>query len=534
MRNRSKLWALAFTLVLSMFLAACAGGDADKKSDDTAKDKGGEVVEGGDLILAILSDASSLDAHGSNDVVSTNIHVNIYETLVKRNADNEIEPGLAESWEQVDDLTWEFKLRENVTFHDGEKFDAEAVKANLDRIRDEAVASPRYFLFEMIEEVVVIDELTVQIKTEYPFAPLLAHLSHDGGGMMSPKTIEADYAAMKEGKEPGTIISKNPAGTGFFKFDSWKPGQEIKLVNNEDYWDTPAHLDSVTFKVVPESATRVADLETGNAHITDPVEPNEVQRINDSGVASVDQTASSSLSYIGFNIDKEPFNDEKVRQAISMLVNKEEIIEGVYEGFGVPAIGPLAPDVFGFTENVDAIDYNVEKAKELLKEAGYEDGFKTTIWTNDNQQRMDTAVLVQQELKKANIDVEIETLEFGTYLEKTAAGEHDMYILGWSVPTGDADYGLYALFHSSQKGDPGNRSFYENAEVDKLLDEGRQETDPDKRLDIYEEAQQLIIKDAPMVFIHHQEYLTGVSNKVKGYSIDNSGLYQLKDVQLVE
>ncbi len=290
----------------------------------------------------------------------------------------------------------------------------------------------------------------------------------------------------------------------------------------------------MTFKVVPESATRVADLETGNAHITDPVEPNEVQRINDSGVASVNQTASSSLSYIGFNIDKEPFNDEKVRQAISMLVNKEEIIEGVYEGFGVPAIGPLAPDVFGFTENVDAIDYNVEKAKELLKEAGYEDGFKTTIWTNDNQQRMDIAVLVQQELKKANIDVEIETLEFGTYLEKTAAGEHDMYILGWSVPTGDADYGLYALFHSSQKGDPGNRSFYENAEVDKLLDEGRQETDPDKRLDIYEEAQQLIIKDAPMVFIHHQEYLTGVSNKVKGYSIDNSGLYQLKDVQLVE
>ncbi len=158
MRNRSKLWPFAFTLVLSMFLAACAGGDADKKSDDTAKDKGGEVVEGGDLILAILSDASSLDAHGSNDVVSTNIHVNIYETLVKRNADNEIEPGLAESWEQVDDLTWEFKLRENVTFHDGEKFDAEAVKANLDRIRDEAVASPRYFLFEMIQEVVVIDE----------------------------------------------------------------------------------------------------------------------------------------------------------------------------------------------------------------------------------------------------------------------------------------------------------------------------------------------------------------------------------------
>ncbi|MBS4224346.1 glutathione ABC transporter substrate-binding protein [Lederbergia citrea] len=539
MRKNRKFWLLALTLVMSMFLAACAGG-SDKgtdKAEDNNKGTGSgseEAKAGGDLILDVLSDASSLDAHGSNDVVSSNIQANIFETLVKRNDKNEIEPGLAKSWKQVDELTWEFTLRDDVTFHDGEKFNAEAVKANLDRIRDSKVASPRFFLFEMINKVEAVDDTTVRITTEYPFSPLLAHLSHNGGGMMSPKTIEADYEGMKEGKDPGAVISANPVGTGYFKFDSWNSGSQIKLVKNEEYWDTPALVDSVTFKVVPESATRIADLETGNAHIADPVNPNEVKGVNNSGNATVNQKASSSLSYIGFNTEKEPFNNVKVRQAIAMLINKEEIIEGVYEGFGIPAVGPLAPGIFGFNKDVPVVKHDVEKAKELLKEAGYEKGFKTSIWTNDNQQRMDTAILVQQRLKEANIDVAIEVMEFGAYLEKSAAGEHDMYILGWSNPTGDADYGMYALFHSSQKGNPGNRSFYENPEVDKLLDEGRREADPAKREEIYKKVQEHLVEDAPMVFIHHQEYLTGVSNKIDGFDIDTSGIYQLKNVHFVE
>ncbi|HEY4552705.1 MAG TPA: glutathione ABC transporter substrate-binding protein [Bacillaceae bacterium] len=537
MRKNSKaIWLLAMTLVFSMFLAACAGGSKTGSSD--GKKGGGDSKEeakaGGDLVLAILSDASSLDPHGSNDVPSSNVQANLYETLVNRNEDNEIEPGLAESWEPVDEVTWEFKLREGVKFHDGESFNAEAVKANLDRIRDKDVASPRFFLFEMIKSVDVVDDTTVRITTEYPFAPLLAHLSHNGGGMISPKSIEEDYNAMKEGKDPGSVISQNPVGTGYFKFDSWKPGQEIKLVRNDEYWDKPAKVDSVTFKVVPESATRIAELETGNAHIADPVQPNEVKRVNDSGEAEVNQKASSSLSYIGFNTEKEPFNDVRVRQAISMLVNKDEIIEGVYEGFGIPAIGPLAPGIFGYDDSVKPIEHNVEKAKELLKEAGYENGFKTSIWTNDNPQRVNMAVLLQETLKQVNIEVNIEQMEFGAYLEKTAAGEHDMFILGWSNPTGDADYGMYALFHSSQKGDPGNRSFYSNEEVDKLLDEGRRETDAGKRAELYKKVQDHLVEDAPMVYIHHQEYLTGVSKKIQGFSIDTSGIYQLKDVSFVE
>ena len=169
-----------------------------------------------------------------------------------------------------------------------------------------------------------------------------------------------------------------------------------------------------------------------------------------------------------------------------------------------------------------------------MAEAGYADGFKTSIWTNDNQQRIDMAIIIQNSLKELNIDVEIEQMEFGTYLDKTAEGEHDMFILGWSNPTGDADYGMYALFHSSQHGDPGNRSFYTNAEVDKLLDQGRREPKQEERIKIYNKVQEHLINDAPMAYVIHTEYLTGVSNKVRGFSIDTSGIYQLKNVQFVE
>ncbi|WP_339173674.1 glutathione ABC transporter substrate-binding protein [Solibacillus sp. FSL R5-0691] len=544
--SKKSLWMLLLTFTLALVLAACAGGD---DSEDTSKDSGDtgtetntdsgtteEAAAGGDLIIAELSDASSLDPHGSNDVPSSNIQSNLYETLVNRDADGELVPGLAESWTQVDDLTWEFKLKTGVTFHDGEEFNAEAVKASFDRLLDPKVASPRAFLFEMVTDVKVVDESTVQFVTEYPFSPLLAHLTHNGGSIISPKSIEEDYAAMEADSSvnAGSVIGTNPVGTGPFKFESWTPGTEIKLVKFEEYAGTPAHIDSVTFKVVPESATRVAELQSGYAHIIGAVEPGQVANVNSFDGASVLETASSSLTYLGFNTEKEPFNDPKVRQAISKAINRPNLIEGIYEGFGIPAISPLAPGIFGYTEDVTSMAYNMDEAKALLAEAGYADGFKTTIWTNDNPARQQVAIVLQEELKKLNIQAEIEVMEFGSYLEKTAAGEHDMFILGWSNPTGDADYGLYALFHSSQHGDPGNRSFFTSEKVDELLEKGRREADPTAREAIYKEALQLISDESPMAFVLHPYTLTGVSDKVSGFNVGTDSIYQLRDVKISE
>lgn len=536
MKNNRKLILLfALTLVLSVFLAACAGG-SDSKDSDKTDDKSGTDKEnvGGDLVIATLSDAATLDPHLSTDVPSANVQTNLFDGLVKKDQDEEIIPNLATSWEAVDETTWVFELRDDVTFHDGEKFNAEVVKKNFDRILDPEVAAPRSFIFNMITDIEVLDEYKVQLTTEFPFAPLLSHLSHPVGVMISPISIDADYAAMEDGEIAGSVINTHPIGTGYFEFDTWAVGTEIKLVKNEDYWGEAALLDSVVFKAIPEGGTRLAELETGHAQIIEPVQPSEVSIVDDSGKAKIDETNSASLSYLGFNLDKEPFDDVRVRQAVSMLINLDDILNGIYEGHGVAATGPLAPSVFGYDDSIEPLSFDVDAAKELLADAGFEDGFSTTLWTNDNQQRMDIAILVQQALKDANIEVAIEVVEWGAYLDKTANGEHDMFILGLSNPVGDADYFLSQLFHSENKGAPGNLTFYENDEVDKLLIEARQEIDESKRQGLYSEVQEILIDEAPMVYVHHQAYLTGVSDQIEGYWIDTSGYYQLQNVKFVE
>ncbi|SES40222.1 glutathione ABC transporter substrate-binding protein [Salipaludibacillus aurantiacus] len=534
-------------LSLSMLLtfAACAsepdndGGtaDPDNNGNNAAENDGGEgeaeeLAEGNDLIIATLSDAEAMDPHGSNDVPSSNVQTNIYESLLTQNEEGEVEPLLATEWEAVEEDLWELTLREDVTFHDGSEFNAEVVKANFDRVRDPDVASPRAFLYEMIEEVIVVDDYTVQFQTEYPFAPLPSHLAHTGGGIMSMESIEEDYANMEDGGQPGDHINENPVGTGFFKFESWSPGDEVVLTKNEDYWGEEAKVDSVTFRVVPEDLTRVGELETGAAHIIYPVSPSDKDRINNTDGINVYEQESLSLSYIGFNMEKEPFDDPKVRQAISMAINKDNLIEGVMEGTATPAVGPIGEQVFGFTDDVEGLPYDPERAQELLAEAGYEDGFSTTIWTNDSRERMDVAELVQADLAAIGVDVEIEVLEWGAYLDNTAEGEHDMFILGWVTVTADADYGMYALFHSNNQGSAGNRSFMANDELDDLLDQARQEADPETREDLYKQAMEILVEEAPMLYLYHTTYLVGLRDEVEGFWKHPNGLYQLQDVTI--
>ncbi len=526
MNLKSKSWLFVFALLLLplLFIGCEAAEEVEAEPE--------EAADGGDLVIATLSDAVSLDPHGSNDVPSAKVAYNVYESLLYFDENSELQPLLATDWEAVDDLTWEFTLREGVQFHDGTDFTADAVKASFERLLDPDIGSPRLFLFEMLEDVVVVDDYTVQFVTEFPFAPLPAHLAHNGGAIISPAAIEADYEEMEAGNEPGSYLSDNPVGTGFFELESWAPGDQLKLVRNENYWGENALLDSVTFKVVPESLTRISELETEVAHIADPVEPSDMSRVDNMDHASMDITSVTVMAYVGYNCEKEPFDDVRVRQAISMAINKEEIIEGAYEGTAIPAEGPIAPGVFGHDEAISGLPYDVDKARDLLADAGYEDGFSTTIWTNDNPVRIMAAEYIQSELADLNIEVEIEVLEWGAYLENPAAGEHDMFILGWSTPTLDADYAVYALFHSNNIGDPGNRSYYSSEEADELLDRGRQEPDPDARLEIYSELQEILIDEAPMLYLVYNENLVGINDNVKNFWVTPASMFMLQDVYI--
>lgn len=516
---------LAMLFVISALLTGCTSAPSDNgnTANEAEGKKGGEGKVGGELIIAVLSDATQLDPHLGTDIPSANVyHGKIYEGLVKQDENMDIQPGLATEWKKVDDLTWEFKLREGVKFHDGTDFKADAVKATIDRVLDEKTASPRKSLYEMITEVKIVDDYTVQLVTAYPFAPLLANLSHYAGGIISPKAIA----------EKGNTLGQNPAGTGPFMFDSWTPGAELRLVTNEEYWGDKPKIDSVVFKVVPEDATRIAMVETGEAHLAEAVPVTEVERIESSDAMELYRREGLGNDYIGFNLNKKPFNDVRVRQAISHAIDTDVILEGVFNNVGTKATAPMGPKVWGHNPDLDGYEYNVEKAKELLKEAGYPDGFKTTIWTNDNKQRMDAAEVIQSQLKGIGIEVEIKVVEWGAYLDATQNGEHDMFVLGWSNMTGDADYNQYFLFHTDAQGAVGNRSFYSNPKVDELINQGRQETDPDKRLEIYKEAQAIEWEEVPMVFLRNSEYLIAVGKSVKGFWLHPSQIDMLSDVTI--
>lgn len=545
--------------VLLLVLAAC--------SDDSDVDEatgGGEEAgsEGGTMTLAIPADAVSMDPHGSNDVPSEQIRDTIYEPLVTQDENLELVPVLAEEYEQIDDTTWEFKLREGVTFHDGSEFNAEVVKANLERVLDPAKASARAFLFEMVSEVNVIDDYTVQVVTEYPYAPLINNFTHGAGKMISKELIDKDYqnALDKAGSDVsleeyydlraeggeeheavaneissyvGELVESEPVGTNYFKFESRSPGEVTSVVRNDDYWgEETAKLDGVDFKVVSEPGSRLAELESGTSDAILATLSSNIERVDSNPDVTLQRQESVSIDYIGFNTEKEPFNDPKVRQAITHAFDSEAVLEGVYNGSGQPAVAPLAPGVLGYSEDLEGREYDMDKAQQLLDEAGVEDLTINLMVNDDNPERVDVALWLQESLSELGITVNVEQVEWGAYLEATGAGEHDMFILGWSNSTGDPDNGISPLFHSDNIGADGNRSFYNNPELDSLLDQARQESDEEKRGEMYTEAQQILVDDAPAIFIRHGENLNAYNNNVENFQGDSYNIFDFRETTI--
>lgn len=435
---------LTFSVIL---LAACT--DDSNVDSDTGGESEGDSSATGDVRVALQEDVVSLDPHGSNDASSAQVRMNIYESLVSIDSDMNLQPGLAEEWEAAEDDVWNLKLREGTTFHSGEEFDAEDVKATFERVNDEAVASEVAFLFEMIEEVEIVNDYEVNLHTEYPFAPLPSHLAHNTGGIISKEFIDRDYQAAldeagvdmtaeeyyelreEDGDEYdevkdqisehiGTVIGPEADGTNHAELVSRSPGEETVLNKFEDFQGGDRNFEELTFVVIPETGARLAELETGGVDVARNVDASSADRVANGESTELLEQESLRIDYLGFNVEKEPFDDPAVRQAISHAIDREAIVEGVYEGMGVEATHPIPPDVWGYDDSLEGQVYDVERAKELLLETDVADGFSTTLWVRDDQMIMDTAIYIQESLAELNIDVEIEQYEWGTFLERTA------------------------------------------------------------------------------------------------------------------
>ncbi|SDK65079.1 glutathione ABC transporter substrate-binding protein [Lacicoccus qingdaonensis] len=557
------IFRLSLLILFIVILSACTDdSDVEEGAEGPAAD-GNESESGGDLVLSTGNDVVSMDPHSSNDLYSDQVRNTVYEGLVTQDENLEIQPLLAESWEQVNDLTWRFSLNEGVTFHDGSEFNADVVKANLERVQDPAVASPRLNLFDMIEDVNVIDDYTVEIVTEYPFAPLLSHLTHDGAGMISKEVIDEDYEKAlqnsnsgytveeyyelrEEGSEEfestadeisgdvGAVVDQKPVGTNYAEFESRTPGERTVLKRFEDYWQEPMNLDTITFKIVTETGSRIAELETGESHVITGFEPTNLERIEENPDTEPYTLYNIAMEFIGFNTQKEPLDDVRVRQAISHVVDREEIIDGIYSGTGRIPEGPIVEGLTGHDEDVENLEYDLEEADRLMTEAGYEDGFDISIITNDAPERVDAAIYLQEALEEINVNATVDQMEWGAYLEEASTGDHDIFLLGWPNATGDPDQSLWPLFHSSMAGAQGNRTFYDNPEVDELLEAGRQESDEEERSEIYEEAQEILVEDAPMIYMRQALSMNAHRQEVEGLYISDYNKPDFRDVTLTE
>lgn len=542
--KRRFIAALSATLLLTLTVASVS--EVSAQSDDT-------------ITLSMRSDAATLDPHGTNDQPSEIVRHHLYERLLIRDDAGEITGVLAESWEQIDDLTYHFDLREGVLFHDGTDFNAQVAKENLERAMDPAIASGRAYLLDNVAEVNVIDDFTLEIVTDEVYAPMLSNLAQGVSMMMSQAVIQADYEnAFEEagleitleeyydlradgGEEFDTVLEEvssylgqyselNPVGTAKLQFESRSTGSETVLVRFDDHWDTPVDFQTAVFKVVPEQGSRIAELETGTTDFAMDIDTTNMERIENSEELSLLNAVSPGVLYLGFNTEVEILDNPLVRRAISHAINRDEIIEGVFSGVGQAARTPISETMSGYTEDIEGNTYDLDLALELLAEAGYEDGFEVDVIVNSaDPENINTVLYAQEALAELNIDLIISQVEWATFLDMAAQGSQEMFIMTWTNSAEESDNAFTAMFHSESIGSAANRFRYNNPDMDALIEAGRAETDEDARADIYIEAQELLLEDSPAVFIRHPEYINGIRNELTGVRLIAMGIPDLMD-----
>ena len=496
---------IAIAGCMAVVLAAC-GGNSQKAAQvrDT-------------IVVAQGSDAKTLDPHFTNDQPSSRVAVQIYSQLVEVDENMHIVPGLATSWEHLDDLTTLFYLREGVRFHNGEELKASDVKFSLDRMINSPTVA---HIINAVDRVEVVDDYSVKIITKEPFGPLLYHLTHAAASIVNEKAVV----------EAGQNYGQHPVGTGPYQFVDWTVGDRVTMKAFDDYFGGKQAIENLVFRNIVEGTNRAIALETGEADIVYDIEPIDKQTILDKDDLVLVEEESLQTAYFGFNMRKAPFDRKEVRQAIAYAINAQDMIDAVEMGAGRPANSPIGPKVFGYNPEAKLYEQDYEKARELLARAGYPEGFRSTIWTNDNPIRVQLAQVIQAQLRQIGIEIAIEVVEWGAFLDGTSRGDHEMFILGWVTVTGDADYGLYALFNSATHGSAGNRSFIENPRIDELLNNARQSTDPEERMALYGELQAIIQEEVPHVSLYTQFQNVGMKSHLQGFSMSPGGHHKVRGV----
>lgn len=506
--------------------------------------EGESVSQETDVVGAMQVDFITMDPLDTSDTLSGGIQRLIMDGLFGFDDDMNIIPLLAESYEANDNATeFTIHLRQGISFTDGTPFNADAAKANLDRWGDPDLGLKRTSLLcNILESTEVVDEYTVKVTLTEPFGAFISTLAHPACVLMSPKVIA-------EGSE---ACAEHPVGTGQYEFVEWIAGDHATVTLNKDWWGYDAEIcggtalaepdagfKSITFRPVTENASRVAMLQAGDADFIWPVPTESMSTLAADPDVYVDAGEGIVVRWLFLNTQKEPFNDVRVRQAMNYGVDKDAYIAVVKNGLASQATSVLGPAVQHYKGN-DPYPYDPEKAKELLAEAGYPDGFDTTIICRSTTADLKQSEFLQQQLAQIGVNVEIRSFENAIVSEMVeghegpgSEAEVDMYISGWSSSTGDADWGIRPLLaKESEPPASFNISYFENDELDELLYAALETADEEKRAGYYAQAQDLIWEECPMVFLAVDYNTWGSTMNIENVKIYPDGCLNIRNARM--
>ena len=488
------------------------------------------------LVIGQSAEPKSMDpatVTASNDF---RILVNIYDGLVGYEPGTLTPtPALARSWEVSEDgLTYTFHLRDGVRFHDGTPFDAEAVHFNFARMLEDdhpfhnTGPFPLAFFFNEVQRIDVVDPMTVRFELKEPFAPFLSNLAYPTGLIVSPAAVE----------KWGVDYGRHPSGTGPFRFARWESRRQVALERSPDYWGGAPGLRGVVFRPIDDPTARVAEMLAGNLDVMVEVPPDDLTAFRSDPGFTVEEAVGPHLWFLILNTKDGPFTEPRVRQAVNLAVNKETLTRDLLQGTAGIAAGPV-PQAFEWARNPDVQPYPYDpgRAKQLLSEAGYPDGFKTVFWVAEGGSGMlepvTMATAIQADLAQVGIEATIETYEWNAYLERVNGGLPPgvgMAEMAWM--TNDPDTLPFLALRSAAVPEKGgfNSGHYSNPAMDRLIEQGRRTTDREARAGIYREIQALGHTDAPWAFIASWRQNAVTTAAVQGLTLEPSFLLKLAGV----
>lgn len=472
--------------------------------------------------IALETAPQRLDPRYALDVASQRVIQLVYNGLVRLDAQAQIVPDVAQSWEMPDPRTYVFHLRQDVTWHNGERLTAADVHYTFTSLLDEKNESPKRASFDKIQSIEVIDEHTIRFGLSEPFAPLLTNMTQ--GLIPQPRAGES-----------GRDLDAHPMGTGPFKFDRIEPDVAVHLLAYEAYFEGRATLDGVVLRILPDAMVRLFELQKGNIDlIQNALPPDLLTSLRSDKRFAVIQAPGTNFTYLGINCQDEILKHVEVRQALAHAIDRQAVIRHVLSGLGTLADGILPAGHWAYEANVPNYVYDPERAARLLDQAGFPDPdgdgpqprFQLTYKTSENEEGRRIAEVLQEQLRQVSIAVAIRSFEWGTFFGDIRAGNFQLYALTW-VGVTEPDIFHYVLHSQSVPPAGANRGHYLNAQLDALLDAGRRSTSPETRRASYSQAQVLIATELPYVPLWHRTNVAVLRSTFRGYELTPSGDFRV-------